>query len=454
MGSAAAEGVKPPGARFRSDTMTAFGWFQPSVLGMTGQSRALEVISGNIANVTTTAYKRTESDFQTLLSRSWAGPSAAAGNAPVTFQSDIAGVAAIDRLRASDPGAIKGTGRDLDLAINGDGFFVLDDGAGGSVYSRDGAFTIAPVSDPTAATGAESAGYLVDGSGRALQGWAYTGAAAGAAAGGALGPMRVDSGAFADDGEPTTLAALGLNLPASDSAGSSRTYAMGILDSARMPHTLDLTFTKAQQPNTWSLAVSADPGAGITITPPSTDTGAPAGSGQALSFDGSGSLTAPPRYTIGVTHADGATSSFELDVSRLTQLAGDFAVSSFEQNGRVAGALSAISFDAEGHVVGVFENGFSRPLYTIALADFASPDGLDPLSGNVFAASAASGAPSVGQAGENGLGEITPSALELSNVSLEDEFSRMIVTQSAYNSSATAFRTMDEMTETARDLKG
>lgn len=433
--------------------MTAFGWFQPSVLGMTGQSRALEVISGNIANVTTTGYKRTESAFQTLLSRSFAGPSAAAGSAPMTFQSDIAGVAAVDRLRASDPGAIKGTGRDLDLAINGDGFFVLDDGAGGSVYSRDGAFSIAPISGPAAATAGESAGYLVDSSGRTLQGWAYTGAAAGPAAGGATAPMRVDAGAFADEGEPTTLAALGLNLPASDAVGTNRTYAMGILDSGRMPHTLNLAFTKAAQPNTWSFLVSADPGEAITITPSSTDAGAAVGAGQALSFDGTGSLTAPPRYTIGVAHADGATSSFELDVSRLTQLAGDFAVSSFEQNGRVAGALSAIEFDAQGHVVGVFENGFSRPLYTIALADFASPDGLDPLAGNVFAASAASGAPTLGQAGQNGLGEITPSALELSNVSLEDEFSRMIVTQSAYNSSATAFRTMDEMTEAARDLK-
>lgn len=433
--------------------MTVYGWFQPSVLGMTGQSRALEVISGNIANVTTTAYKRTESDFQTLLSRSWAGPSAAAGGAPVTFQSDIAGVVAVDRLRASDQGAIKGTGRDLDLAINGDGFFVLNDGAGGSVYSRDGAFTIAPISDPTAAAGAESAGYLVDSSGRTLQGWAYTGAAAGPAAGEALAPMRVDSGAFADAGEPTTLAALGLNLPSSDAVGSNRTYAMGILDSARMPHTLDLTFTKAAQPNTWSFLVTGGSGEAITVTPPSTDAGAAGGAGQAVSFDGTGSLTAPPRYTIGVAHEGGATSSFELDVSRLTQLAGDFAVSSFEQNGRVAGALSAIEFDAQGHVVGVFENGFSRPLYTIALADFASPDGLDPLSGNVFAQSAASGAPILGQAGENGLGAITPSALELSNVSLEDEFSRMIVTQSAYNSSATAFRTMDEMTEAARDLK-
>lgn len=433
--------------------MTAFGWFQPSVLGMTGQSRALEVISGNIANVTTTAYKRTESDFKTLLSRSWAGPAAAAGSAPVTFQSDIAGVAAIDRLRASDPGAIKGTGRDLDLAINGDGFFVLDGGAGGSVYSRDGAFRIAPISDPTAATGAESAGYLVDSSGRTLQGWAYTDAAAGPAAGGALGPMRVDAGAFADAGEPTTLAALGLNLPAGDAAGTNRTYAMGILDSARVPHTLNLSFTKAVQPNTWSFLVSADPGEAVTITPPSTAAGATVGTGQALTFDGTGNLTAPPRYAIGVAHAGGTTSSFELDVTRLTQLAGDFAVSSFGQNGRVAGALSAIEFDAQGHVVGVFENGFSRPLYTVALADFASPDGLDPLSGNVFAASAASGAPTLGQAGQNGLGEITPSALELSNVSLEDEFSRMIVTQSAYNSSATAFRTMDEMTEAARDLK-
>lgn len=427
--------------------MTAFGWFQPSVLGMSGQSRALEVISGNIANVTTTAYKRTDSDFRTLLSRNWTSQSSGAGNGPLTFQSDIAGVAAFDRLRASEQGAIKGTERDLDLAISGNGFFILDDGAGGNVYSRAGAFSIAPLtSAATAASGSE--GYLVDGMGRTLQGWAYT-EEGGAAASGATGAMRVDANAFTDAGEPTTSASLGLNLPANDAAGTARTYTMGVLDSAMARHSIDLTFTKMAQPNTWSFLVGGQAGDGITVTPPGTV----AGEGQVLSFDTAGGLASPSAYTIGVTHASGATSTFELDVRRLTQLAGSFAVDRFEQNGRVPGALSSVSFDAEGHVVGTFSNGFSRPLYTLAMADFANPDGLDPLSGNTFAVGASSGAPIVGRAGENGRGRISPSALELSNVSLEDEFSRMIVTQSAYNSSATAFRTMDQMTEAARDLK-
>jgi flagellar hook protein FlgE len=103
-------------------------------------------------------------------------------------------------------------------------------------------------------------------------------------------------------------------------------------------------------------------------------------------------------------------------------------------------------------VVGLFDNGRSRSLYRLALADFVNPDGLAPLSGNVYAVSGDSGPPVLGGAGEAGLGLISPGTVETSNVDLAQEFSRMILTQNAYNSAATAFRTLVEMSETARDL--
>jgi flagellar hook protein FlgE len=111
-----------------------------------------------------------------------------------------------------------------------------------------------------------------------------------------------------------------------------------------------------------------------------------------------------------------------------------------------------VTFNERGEVVGQFDNGRTRPLYRLALADFIDPDGLVQLSGNVYAESAASGRPVVAGAGEAGLGEISPQTLEKSNVDLAREFTRMMLTQNAYNSSATAFRTIDEMTEVARDL--
>jgi flagellar hook protein FlgE len=111
-----------------------------------------------------------------------------------------------------------------------------------------------------------------------------------------------------------------------------------------------------------------------------------------------------------------------------------------------------VTFNDRGEVIGQFDNGRTRPLYRLALADFVNPDGLAQLSGNVYAESGTSGRAVVAAAGERGLGEISPHTLEKSNVDLAREFTRMMLTQNAYNSSATAFRTIDEMTEVARDL--
>jgi flagellar hook protein FlgE len=124
----------------------------------------------------------------------------------------------------------------------------------------------------------------------------------------------------------------------------------------------------------------------------------------------------------------------------------------YTRDGYAPAALSGIEFNDRGEVIGRFDNGRTRPLYRLALADFANPDDLGQLSGNVYAESETSGQTTVAGAGESGLGKINPGTLEKSNVDLAQEFGRMILTQNAYNSSATAFRTIDEMTEVARDL--
>lgn len=146
------------------------------------------------------------------------------------------------------------------------------------------------------------------------------------------------------------------------------------------------------------------------------------------------------------------TSAFTLDMSGLTQFAGDFTVYDYVRDGYAAGRLESIEFDQNGTVNGLFDNGHSRPLYRLALADFANPDGLDALDGNVYVESSASGAATLGSANTAGLGTIIPVTHELSNVDLAEQFTRMIATQSAYNASATAFRTLDEVIQSARDL--
>ena len=417
--------------------MAGLGCFQTAVCGMNGQSHALGVIGANIANVTTGGYKRTDTGFRTLLSDTVAfhpGNPDAAG--PASIQSDLGGMRASDTARISEAGEYTATGRDLDVAVAGRGFFVLNsgaDGAGATAYGRDGQLAVATV-------GAE--GYLVDKNGYFLQGWAA--APDGSLATGALTSMRVDADAFTSAGAPTSAASLSLNLPADDAAGIAESYVIDVFDSATQQRSLQLSFVK-QDANTWSMVVSGGPGDTVTVSPE-----------PVLAFDAKGQLIGQQNCSVNATFADDmtgpTTAAFTLDMSDFTQFAGNFLAYDYTRDGYAPAALSGIEFNESGEVIGRFDNGLTRPLYRLALADFANPDGLAQLSGNIYAGSETSGQAMVAGAGEQGIGQINPGTLEKSNVDLAQEFSRMMLTQNAYNSSATAFRTIDEMTEVARDL--
>jgi flagellar hook protein FlgE len=428
--------------------MTGLACFQTSICGMSGQSHALDVIGANIANATTGGYKRPETSFQTVLSETVAfHPGNPDAPGPASIQSDLGGIKPYDNARISQPGEYATTGRDLDIAISGRGFFVLNgqpDGSGATMYGRDGQLSVATVTGAGgAAVAGGTQGYLVDKNGYFLQGWPA--AADGSfATGGAPASMRVDADAFTSLGAPTTAATLAMNLPADDSVGATETYTIDVFDSAAKQHPIQLSFTK-QAANTWSLAAGGGPGATVTITP---DSG--------LIFDGTGQPTSSGTYNVAATFADDpanpTAAALTLDVGGFTQFADGAQVYDYQRDGYAPGALSSVTFNERGEVIGQFDNGRTRPLYRLALADFVDPDGLMQLSGNVYEESLASGRPVVAGAGEAGLGEISPQTLEKSNVDLAREFTRMMLTQNAYNSSATAFRTIDEMTEVARDL--
>jgi flagellar hook protein FlgE len=438
--------------------MTSFGWFQPSVLGMQGQSHAMQVIGSNIANLRTTAYKRSDTQFETVLGHTMAGADATPGSdGSLANHADVGGVRPVDLARISEAGAIATTGRPLDLAIAGDGFFTLATGGGDIVYGRDGGFVVGPgplvtVTEPGGGSITVNSGYLVDRNGYSVLGWP-TAADGSVAAAGAPAPMRVDDYAFVSDGRATAMATLAVNLPANDEAGAG-VYGqrLQVFDAGARPRSLDVTFSRAPEANTWSFVVAGAPGDAVTVSPPA-DPLAPSGVGEDLRFDAMGRLLAPDSYSVSVAHADGGVSAFTLDLLGSTQIATDFLVADSGQDGYGPGTMQSFAIDAEGTVVGSFSNGETRPLYRLALADFANVDGLERQGGNVFAASDWSGAAVLGTAGSGGLGSVSAGGLEQSNVELEDEFSHMIMTQTAYNSSATAFRTMDEMLTTVRDLK-
>ena len=170
-------------------------------------------------------------------------------------------------------------------------------------------------------------------------------------------------------------------------------------------------------------------------------------------FNSSGKLVSPQSLTVTGTWSDAATSSFSLDISRFSQFAGEFTSFGFAQNGLGTAGLTRVEFDNTGQVIGNFTDGTNRLIYKIPLAVFSNPNGLEKRNGMTFAETEASGIPAAQFADITGVASFNPFAVELSNVDMTSEFTRLIMVQQAYNSSATVFRTVDEMTKVARDLK-
>jgi len=163
--------------------------------------------------------------------------------------------------------------------------------------------------------------------------------------------------------------------------------------------------------------------------------------------------TAPTIVNFALAYSSGASNTFALDISDMTQFGDDFVPFSFKDDGLAAANMSKVSFDTAGHVMGTFDDGTQRKIYKIPLAKFSNPNGLEMKNGMVFAESENSGAATRFAADTNSATSFNPFSIELSNVDLATEFSQMIMVQNAYNSNATVFKTVDEMTMVARDLK-
>ena len=173
--------------------------------------------------------------------------------------------------------------------------------------------------------------------------------------------------------------------------------------------------------------------------------------GPVLQFDANGQLTTPTSVPLALNFGT-STAALTLDLSLMTQFDGDFTAFSFERNGFAKSTIVSLSFDGEGHISGNFDDATNRRIYKVPFAVFSNPNGLEMKSGNVFAETPDSGTARIEIASSGGFARFQVNTRELGNVNLVDEFSRMIQVQNAYNSSATVFRTVDEMLVTARDL--
>jgi flagellar hook protein FlgE len=330
------------------------------------------------------------------------------------------------------------------MAINGKGFFMVEDESGAAYYTRAGEFSF------------NRDGDLVNPDGLFVQGYRVSSVAAnGTVSLGAIENINVP-GESTTPPQATTTSSLDINLDAGAAVNDTYTSTQTIYDSLGNAIPLTLTFTKTAA-NAWTASVSVPAG---TVTTPATDIGI---TNANLSFDGSGNLNTGTDPSITLTNlANGAANvainwdlfdAANLTNGDLTQYAATSTTNFNTQNGYAAGNLRGVSVDESGFVTGVYSNGQLTPLYQVALADFPSYFGLSKMGKNLYSESRASGQAMPGVPLSASLGSISPSAIEMSNVDLAQEFVKMITTQRAFQANSRVITTSDEVLQELINLK-
>lgn len=446
--------------------MSLFGALYSGVSGLNAQSRAMGMISDNVANVNTTAYKGAQAQFANMVTRSRGASTYSPG-----------GVRAQSFYTVANQGLIQGSSSPTDAAISGAGFFVVTAQAGGAgeqLYTRAGSFN------------PDFQGDLRTSSGHYLQGWALNANEAivdvntvetvnvrsinGLAA--ATTTVEVGANLDADQAAYAGVYAAG-DLAAYQASGGASgvaptfTRAVQVYDSLGRAHDVTMAFLRDGAANTWAVEIVADAADIDTAIHPN---GLLASGTVTFAGDGSLQTAALTPLVSGVAGtpveiewvatggADPSQIAFDLGtvggVDGLSQFASPTSVAFVTQNGAEVGELSEVAIDDEGYVIASFTNGENRRLYQLPIATFANPSGLDPRSGNVYAQTDASGEYNLRIAGEGGAGVVAPSALESANVDLAEEFTKMIVTQRAYSANAKVINTTDQMLDELMRITG
>jgi flagellar hook protein FlgE len=415
-----------------------------AVSGLRNHQTMMDVVGNNIANVNTTGFKSSNTIFQDVLSQTLRGAGRATATAGGTNPAQIGLGASIAGITTNwTQGATQLTGRGTDLMINGDGFFVIDQG-GERLYTRAGAFTL------------DTLGRLVTQSGGIVQGWP-------ADATGQYnpnGPVRALSIPVGDVIAPvrTTTATLGGNLPADADVGTTVATSIDVYDGQGRQITVRFEITKSAA-NTWDVGFRYVDAAGVQQpTPPAAATPV---TGGPMTFGADGELTSGYTLTIPGGTIPGFGGGQDIAVSlgaaatpnRITQFGSLSTAAALDQDGSAAGSLQSFSVGQDGVITGSYTNGQNRILGQLALASFNNPEGLEKRGGSLFRETPASGAVTIGQAGQGGRGLLSSGTLEMSNVDLSAEFTNLILAQRGFQANSRVVTTSDEVLQEVVNLK-
>ena len=403
--------------------------------GLNAAESALNTISNNLANMNTDGYKSQSTTFADLFYQTLG--SSGSGN---PIQTGL-GVQVTGMSQDFSNGPVASTGISSNMALNGSGFFVVQDASGAQTYTRNGDFTT------------NSLGQLITLGGQTVMGYPSVNGVVSPNSG--LQPINVGAGTTAQ-ATATSNFSLTTNLNAAATVGDTFQSPINVFDSLGNSHVLTATYTMSA-PGTWNyqITIPSNEIQGGTGTSTTVGTGS-------LNFNSSGQLTSPTTpiaLAVGPL-ADGAAA---LNVnwnltdasgnSLLTQTASPSSNDATSQDGFAAGVLNTYSVLSDGTVEGTFSNGQTEAIGQIAVASFANPEGLTLDGNNQYSATAASGAAVIGAAGTAGRGTIAGSSVEQSNVDMATQFSNLIVYQRAYEANAKAITAFDQLEQATLQMK-
>lgn len=426
--------------------------FSIPLSGLSADSTALNTIANNLSNLSTTAYKEQKVTFSDSLYQSLA--SNGAGD-PLSVGSGV-NVASITTNFSSTSST--STSLDTDMAIDGDGFFVVQQGET-QYLTRNGNFTLS------------STGVLETQNGETVMGYPVTSSGT-VDTSSALSTITIPVNTV-ETPTATTSGTIVANLDADGTAGAGTSTTFTVYDSLGVAHTATVTFTKDSTNNEWDYNVTMDASnftAGATGTVQlATGTMQFNSSGMLTTVSdttngdsASGSLNPSISITTPVTYADGGgTSTFNWNLfdsstgtGEITQVASSSgsSITSHTTNGNTTSKYSSFTVDSDGTVEAVYENGDKKVLGQVAIASVTNEEGLQAMGNNLYSTTNASGEASIGIAGSGGRGDILDGYLENSNVDVSTEFANLIVAQRAFEANAKAVTTFDTVTEDTINL--
>jgi flagellar hook protein FlgE len=398
--------------------------FSIPLTGLEASSTALNTIANNLSNMNTTSFKSQSVTFSDLFYQQIG--SSGAGNPLQVGAGTQIGSTETD----FSQGSISDTSNSTDVALDGNGFFVIQNG-GQTEYTRDGDFTLSSTGALTTQDGQQVMGYPVAG------GAVNTNSP--------LTAIQIPIGAVE---QPQATSTLGLtaNLNSASPEGTIVPARITLYDSLGVSHVATIDFTN-NGGGAW----------GYSIALPAGDATGGANLTGTLQFDANGNLTTPAANVAGITLTGLSDKANDLNITwdlygannkpTITQVASTSAVSGITQNGFASGEYSGFSIGSDGLVSAEFSNGQTTPVGQVALANVTNEQGMKIMAGNNYETTLGSGAATVGVAGAAGLGTLEDEALEGSNVDISTQFANLIVAQQAFEASSKAITTFDTISQ-------